>query len=316
MKHLILLMSTLVCNMLAAQTIMKVHQKGGTVTSYPVSDIDSITFLTQSNTAISVVTHGYTNVTATSMSWIAEVTQKGASNIISRGICYDTSPLPTLSKQVVTNGSGLGSYTTSITGLTPNTTYYGRAFAINSTDTAYGSIMACTTFSPSGSVDVTPVAIPLFGQLNGSGFLPHFSKLTDPFNTFTIDEFAAQKAQNIDLVFYYGNSNWATITSPSDAVMHTLYSGLDWTGSKNTMLYKTTMTVSEFDAFVQGSSDSAIVALASAAVWTTSVNKLTTGNIILFKTTANKLGLIKVENLTGTSGSDAEINLKIVSQEN
>ncbi len=61
----------------------------------------------------------------------------GGDSILSRGLCWGTSINPDLSDSVISIGNGLGVFTGKITGLTPNTTYYVRAYALNSSDTAY-----------------------------------------------------------------------------------------------------------------------------------------------------------------------------------
>jgi len=66
------------------------------------------------------------------------VTTDGGSAVTARGVCWSTSQNPTTSNSKTTNGTGLGTYTSNITGLSPNTTYYVRAYATNSEGTAYG----------------------------------------------------------------------------------------------------------------------------------------------------------------------------------
>ena len=60
-------------------------------------------------------------------------------NVTARGVCWSTSSSPTVSNSHTTNGTGTGSFTSNITGLTPNTTYYVRAYATTSNGTVYGS---------------------------------------------------------------------------------------------------------------------------------------------------------------------------------
>jgi hypothetical protein len=43
------------------------------------------------------------------------------------------------------NGSGTGSFTSNVTGVLPNTTYYIRAYATNNAGTNYGPEFAYTT---------------------------------------------------------------------------------------------------------------------------------------------------------------------------
>lgn len=171
------------------------------------------------------------------------------------------------------------------------------------------------TVAPAGALDVTANGVPLFGQTNGGGTNQNFMKLTSQFNNYNTTEFNANKS-SIDLAYYFGNTNKATITSPTDNTMQGLYSGLSWTGVNTTALYKTTLTSAQYDAIVTSNSDAQITALAATVTtWVSSVNLLTTGNVILFKTAGNKLGLIKVENLTGTTANDSQIDLSVAVQD-
>lgn len=61
------------------------------------------------------------------------------------GICWSTNPNPSLDDAYTTDGSGVGAFTSLLTDLYPGTTYYIRAYATNSTDTAYGQEMSFTT---------------------------------------------------------------------------------------------------------------------------------------------------------------------------
>jgi len=63
-----------------------------------------------------------------------------------RGVCWSTSRNPVTSEYtIVIAGSGTGNFSTSVSGLTPNTTYYARAFATNTQGTAYGEEISFTT---------------------------------------------------------------------------------------------------------------------------------------------------------------------------
>ncbi len=67
------------------------------------------------------------------------MTDDGGATVTTRGVCWSTSQNPTTSNSKTTDGSGTGSFTSSLTGLTCGTTYYVRAYATNSAGTAYGS---------------------------------------------------------------------------------------------------------------------------------------------------------------------------------
>lgn len=84
-------------------------------------------------------------ITSASANTGGNITSEGGAAVTTRGICYSTSPNPTTANNLITAGSGIGSFSTTLTGLTPNTTYYARAYAINSFGTAYGNQQVFTT---------------------------------------------------------------------------------------------------------------------------------------------------------------------------
>lgn len=86
----------------------------------------------------SVTTLPMTGITETSAEAGGEVVSDGGSAVTERGICWSTSPEPTLTDNHTENGAGSGSFTGQLTGLECSTTYYVRAYATNSAGTAYG----------------------------------------------------------------------------------------------------------------------------------------------------------------------------------
>ena len=93
-----------------------------------------------------------------------EVTSDGGYTVTSRGVCWSTSPNPTISDQKTTDGSGAGVFTSSLTGLTANTLYYVRAYATNSYGTGYGSSFTFTTLDVLVDVDGNVYAIIKIGD--------------------------------------------------------------------------------------------------------------------------------------------------------
>ena len=75
------------------------------------------------------------------------ITNDGGTSILERGVCWNTSQNPTLSNNHTTDGNGSGSFTSSLTGLTQNTTYYVKAYATNSIGISYGSEESFTTLT-------------------------------------------------------------------------------------------------------------------------------------------------------------------------
>jgi len=85
-----------------------------------------------------LTTEAVINITTISAESGGIVTDDGGISIISRGVCWSTLPNPSINDNITVDGSGMGSFTSSITGLDPNTTYYLKAYAINGMDSAYG----------------------------------------------------------------------------------------------------------------------------------------------------------------------------------
>jgi hypothetical protein len=101
------------------------------------------------------------------------ITSQGADSIIGKGLCWSTSPNPLYNSPTgAYNGSGSANFTNTITGLTHNTTYYVKAYAINSYGVGYGNQVTFTTISqPTGSLSAT---------VNGVAFVatsPYFSTI-------------------------------------------------------------------------------------------------------------------------------------------
>lgn len=107
---------------------------------------EEVSFQTEAFTLPTVTTVSVSEVTSNSAKVSGKVNSAGSSTVTARGICYGTSQNPSLSNaQFTTNGTGTGNFTTTLTGLAPNTTYYVRAYATNSGGTSYGSQKTFTT---------------------------------------------------------------------------------------------------------------------------------------------------------------------------
>lgn len=104
-------------------------------------------FTTTSVNLPTVTTNNVTNITQTTATCGGNVTNAGGGTVTARGVCWSTSQNPTINNSHTNNGTGTGSFTSSITGLSPNTVYYVRAYATNSAGTAYGNQRSFTTLS-------------------------------------------------------------------------------------------------------------------------------------------------------------------------
>ncbi|MFN9710461.1 MAG: T9SS type A sorting domain-containing protein, partial [Bacteroidota bacterium] len=101
-----------------------------------------------------VTTTSVTSITTNSATSGGNITANGGAAVTERGVVWSTALNPTVDLQTkTTNGTGTGSFTANLTGLTPNTTYYVRAYATNSVGTAYGNEIS---FKTDTIIDTTP----------------------------------------------------------------------------------------------------------------------------------------------------------------
>ena len=121
---------------------VRAYATNGKGTSYG----DQKTFTTTAIVKPTVTTSAVTNITATSATCGGNVTSDGGVTVTERGVCYSTSQNPTISNSKVSSGSGIGAYTCIISGLHTSTTYYFRAYAINSKGTDYGEEYTFSTY--------------------------------------------------------------------------------------------------------------------------------------------------------------------------
>jgi len=96
--------------------------------------------------ASSLTTKPLTKLLSISAILGGEITSDGGSPVTARGVCWNTSPNPTISNSKTTDGNGTGTFTSTITGLSTATTYYARAYATTSVGTSYGNEISFKTF--------------------------------------------------------------------------------------------------------------------------------------------------------------------------
>jgi len=125
---------------------VKYYVRAYAVNSFGVAygNLDS---LFTSTTALVTTTHptAVTNISAVTGGY---VNSDGSQSVYTRGVCWSTHPNPTTADSYIYNGSGIGGFGITITGLTGSTKYYVRAYAINSVGTAYGNLDSLKTSAP------------------------------------------------------------------------------------------------------------------------------------------------------------------------
>jgi len=75
------------------------------------------------------------NILQTTATCGGNITSDGGATVTVRGVCWSTGTTPTITDSKTTDGTGIGNFSSAITGLTANTAYYVRAYATNNTGT-------------------------------------------------------------------------------------------------------------------------------------------------------------------------------------
>jgi gliding motility-associated-like protein len=130
--------------------------------------IDNLLITAVSQTAPTVTTTAATGITFTSATSGGNVTSDGlaAGGVTARGLAWGTSPGPLAPGTA--GGSGVGAFTTNLSGLTPGTTYYYRAYATNSIGTSYGAELSFTTPTATPTLTATPILLDFGNQAVGT----------------------------------------------------------------------------------------------------------------------------------------------------
>ncbi len=122
----------------------------------------------------SVQTNSASNITTTGATLSGDVTFDGNTTVTARGFVYGTDANNLT--QTVTSGSGLGSFTKTLNNLTPNTTYYYKAYATNRLGMSYGEVMSFTliaTYPPTVTTivasEITTMGATISGNVTSDG---------------------------------------------------------------------------------------------------------------------------------------------------
>jgi len=106
-----------------------------------------------------VTTGNVSEISQTSATSGGEVTNNGGEEVTARGICWSTDQKPTITSGKTSDGSGNGSFTSKITGLSANTTYYIRAYATNNEGVGYGNEISFKTIQvPLATLTTTAIS--------------------------------------------------------------------------------------------------------------------------------------------------------------
>ena len=134
---------------------------------------------TESDEAIkpTLITLSITDITAISASSGGQIKTDGGSSVTVRGVVWSTSEKPTIENHtgITNDGMGVGTFSSNLTNLTPNTIYYVRAYATNDNGTEYGIQQTLTTQDgnvvlTTGTVlSITPASATCGGEILNDG---------------------------------------------------------------------------------------------------------------------------------------------------
>jgi uncharacterized protein (TIGR02145 family) len=116
---------------------------------------DEINFTTASAALPELTTTIGSAVTKTSAVSGGNITNQGGTPVTARGVCWSLATITTLTNNKTIDGTGIGTFTSDITGLTAGTNYYVRAYATNSGGTKLGNEV---TFTTNSDAPVLPTA--------------------------------------------------------------------------------------------------------------------------------------------------------------
>ena len=150
------------------------HVRAYATNSIGTSYGPDITFTTLTTPTVSA-TATVTSITGTTATSGGTISADGGASVTAGGVVWDTNANPVVSLSTKTSdATGIGSFTSSLTGLSIATTYYVRAFATNSVGTVYGTEVQFSTpntaiLTSTTSSTITSYTAILGGVLSSTG---------------------------------------------------------------------------------------------------------------------------------------------------
>ena len=128
-----------------------------------------LTFTTAPPVVPILTTTNISNIGPVTAASGGNISNNGGVSVTQRGVCWNTSSSPTYpANSNTSNGSGIGSYSSFLSGLLPATTYFVRAYANNSVGTGYGNEVSFTTPPATPTIVVVPDSLGFGTILQGT----------------------------------------------------------------------------------------------------------------------------------------------------
>ena len=156
-----------------------------------------------------LTTTAITDISVNSAKSGGSISSDGSSSITARGVVWGTATNPTIALSTKTSdGTGTGSFQSSISGLVANTKYYVRAYATNNAGTGYGNELSFTTaeITSDGYVDLTIDGASKsrikIANIGGTGFGPTCTRLK-VFDQHVVDNVNSEYSVSISFLHAY-----------------------------------------------------------------------------------------------------------------
>ena len=92
-----------------------------------------------------LTTAAISNITTISATSGGKITDDGSGSLIEQGVCWSTTENPTVIDSKTSDGVSSSGFISNLSVLTPNTTYFVRAYATNNVGTGYGNLVTFKT---------------------------------------------------------------------------------------------------------------------------------------------------------------------------
>jgi formylglycine-generating enzyme required for sulfatase activity len=170
-----------------------------------------------------------TNITHVGAKCGGNITSDGGATVTARGVCWSTGQTPTIVDSKTTDGGGAGNFTSTITGLSAETSYYVRAYATNANGTGYGAAMLFQT-------NIAMVSIPAGTFTMGSPTTEVNHESDETQYQVTLSAFYMSKFEisNAQFAAFLNAKNigsdglYASGAYPTQALIYASYGSYDW----------------------------------------------------------------------------------------
>ncbi|KUG09091.1 T9SS type A sorting domain-containing protein [Solirubrum puertoriconensis] len=145
------------------------------------------------------------NITPNGATTGGTVLEDGNTLVTARGVVYSLTPAPTINDDFTQDGSGLGAFASTLSGLLPNTRYYVRAYATNEVGTVYGEEHSFTSLPAALAAEPTESAILTATTVNPTTVTLSISGGTGAKKLLTVTQGPAETGAPVDAITYSAN---------------------------------------------------------------------------------------------------------------